>query len=137
MSPARPAVGVGAIVRRDEALLLVRRGHAPYAGSWSLPGGHVEHGETMTSAIERELLEETGLVGRCGRFVGWAERFSGDYHVVLLDFEVEIIGGELQAGDDASEAAWLPLATLVELDDLVPGLLAFLREHAIVPGSGH
>jgi ADP-ribose pyrophosphatase YjhB (NUDIX family) len=126
-------LGVGAIVVREGKMLLVRRGRPPHRGTWAPPGGHVEHGETIAAAIERELLEETGLVGRCGVLVGWVERFGADHHVVVLDFLVEIVGGELRAGDDAAEAAWVLLTELDDRDDLVPGLLAFLREHEIVP----
>lgn len=116
----------------DGSLLVVRRGRPPHQGSWAPPGGHVEPGETLAHAIERELLEETGLVGRCGRFVGWAERIGPDHHIVLLDFAVEVISGQMAAGDDAAEVAWLDLETLDRRDDLVPGLLDFLVEHEVV-----
>ncbi|MBA2553039.1 MAG: NUDIX domain-containing protein, partial [Geodermatophilaceae bacterium] len=54
---------VGAIVY-DEAgrLLLIRRGQPPHAGSWSLPGGRIEAGETPRQAVVREAAEETGLI---------------------------------------------------------------------------
>lgn len=117
---------------RDGEMLLVRRGRPPHVGTWAPPGGHVEHGETIANAVERELLEETGLVGRCGPLVGWVERIGGDHHLVVLDFAVEIVAGELRAGDDAAEVAWAPVAELDQRHDLVPGLLAFLREHGIV-----
>ena len=74
----RPAVGVGAVARRDDDLLLVRRGHGPGAGSWSIPGGHVEMGETLHEALVREVAEETGLEVVVDRFLGWVERFGVD-----------------------------------------------------------
>ena len=77
--------------------------------------------------------EETGLAGRCGRFVGWVERISDDYHFVILDFLVDVgDDAEPRAGDDATEVAWVPLADARRSEPLVPGLLEFLREHAIV-----
>ena len=130
-----PEVCVGAIVVDDGRLLLVRRGRGAAVGAWSIPGGRVEPGETLAAAVERELAEETGLAGRCTRFVGWVERISDAYHFVILDFLVELVGpsSAAVAGDDASEVAWVALDELDAVDPLVPGLLEFLREHAVVP----
>ncbi|MYJ35492.1 MAG: NUDIX domain-containing protein, partial [Acidimicrobiaceae bacterium] len=72
----RAEVAVGAIVRRSDELLLVRRGHPPAVGEWSVPGGRVEPGELLMEAVVRELHEETGLRGVCGPLVGWVERIS-------------------------------------------------------------
>ncbi len=93
----RPETCVGAIVRRDDALLLVLRGREPGRGRWSVPGGRVEAGETLARAVVRELKEETGLDGVCGPFVGWVERIGADHHFVILDFEVTDVGGVADA----------------------------------------
>ena len=132
----RPAVGVGAVARRGDALLMVRRGHGPGAGCWSVPGGHVELGETLHEALVREVAEETGLEVVVDRFLGWVERMGDDpepFHVVILDFEVTPLDPDqpLQAGDDATEAAWVPRPELSELR-LVPGLYEFLAEVGVV-----
>ena len=68
-----PRSRVGAVVVGDGELLMIRRGHGPAGGTWSLPGGRVERGETAAEAVVREVGEETGLEGVCGPFLGWAE----------------------------------------------------------------
>jgi 8-oxo-dGTP diphosphatase len=128
-----PQVCVGAIAVDADRLLVIRRGHGPAAGSWSVPGGRVEPGELLAEAVVRELREETGVEGVCGELIGWAERFDDDEHYVILDFAVSLLeGAEPVAGDDAAEARWVPLADVAELD-LVPGLAMFLHEHDIIP----
>lgn len=134
--PPRPEVAVGAVAVTADALLLVRRGQAPEAGRWSLPGGRVEAGETLGEAVVREVQEETGLVVRCDRFVGWVERTGPGYHFVILDFVVALDAPAaapppLVAGGDAAEARWVPLAD-VPLMPLVSGLEAFLDEHGLL-----
>lgn len=111
---------------------MVRRGHGPGAGTWSIPGGHVEAGETLAEAVVRELAEETGLDGLCGPFLGWVELVGDHGHVVVMDFEVVVVaGGEPTAGGDAAEAAWVPLWQVSELR-LVDGLAEFLAEHGVI-----
>ena len=127
-----PQVCVGAVAVADGRLLLVRRGRGPAAGSWSVPGGRVEAGETLAEAVVRELAEETGLEGVCDELVGWVERIGPDHHFVILDFRVSVLEArEPVAGDDASEAAWVPLSEVAELR-LVEGLAEFLHEHGIL-----
>lgn len=130
---ARPEVCVGAIVVDDGRLLLIRRGHGPAAGSWSVPGGRVEPGETLAEAVVRELAEETGLEGVCDRLVGWVERIGEDHHYVILDFAVTLLeAAPPVAGHDAAEAAWVPLDEVAE-QPLVDGLAEFLHEHGVIP----
>lgn len=127
----RPELCVGAVIRRDGALLLIKRGRGVAVGKWSIPGGRVEFGETLTAAVQREVLEETGLQVDVGELVGWVERFGPEYHFVIADFQATIRGGSLRPGDDASDAAWVPLAALASTD-LVDGLLEFLIEHSLL-----
>lgn len=130
---ARPEVCVGAIVVDDGRLLLIRRGHGPAAGSWSVPGGRVEPGETLAEAVVRELAEETGLEGVCDRLVGWVERIGEDHHYVILDFAVTLLESRAPvAGADAAEAAWVPLDAVAD-QALVDGLAEFLHEHGVIP----
>ena len=126
---------VGAVAVDDERILLIRRGHGPAAGEWSLPGGRVEGGETLAEAVVRELSEETGLEGVCEDLVGWVERIGGDHHFVILDFRVTVLDGPEaapRAGGDAAEAAWVPLGEVSRLA-LTDGLAEFLHEHGILP----
>jgi 8-oxo-dGTP diphosphatase len=125
-------VAVGAVVRRGDEILLVRRGRGAGVGRWSLPGGRVEFGETLAAAVAREVVEETGVEVEVGDFLGWAERIGSepfDYHYVILDFAAtpRRPEAEVTAGDDAADAAWFPCAALADVD-LVAGLHEFLTE---------
>ena len=98
--------------------MLVERGREPLKGYWSLPGGLVEPGERLEAAIERELLEETGLRVKCIRQFEIFERIMRDsrgrpeYHYVLVDYLCKVVGGELLAGDDVAVVRWTPRSAL-------------------------
>ena len=128
-------LAVGAVVVDDERLLLVRRANPPAAGSWSVPGGRVAAGETLAEAVTRELREETGLEGACGRLLGVSEmvpEVEGGEHLVILDYEVSLFdASEPIAGSDAPDARWVPLGDVAELR-LAPGLAEFLHDHKII-----
>jgi 8-oxo-dGTP diphosphatase len=114
---------VGALVYDGRRrLLLVRRGHAPDEGLWSLPGGRVEPGETDSVAVAREVAEETGLTVAVGDLVGSVEREGTNGRLyVIRDYQAKPLGGELSAGDDAADARYvtrdefdaLPTSTLL------------------------
>ena len=132
MTVPAPLVGVSAIVVDDDRILLVRRGRAPASGRWAPPGGRVEHGEAAVEAVTRELREETGLEGVCGRSLGWTEHIDDEAHIVLLAFEVTLLGDDQPAaGDDAAEVAWVDLHAVAELD-LVVGVAEFLHDQGII-----
>ena len=104
-----PATAIVCFNKRGE-LLLTKRSEPPCVGEWCLPGGFIEMGETARESALRELKEETGLEGRIQRVIDVATRVNGYWgDVVLIGFEVEVTGGELVAGDDASEAQFFPL----------------------------
>jgi 8-oxo-dGTP diphosphatase len=107
-------------------LLLIKRGHEPGAGLWSLPGGRIEPGETDQQAVVREVLEETGLHVECGRLLGTAELPGpGSSVIVVNDYLAVVTGGELAAGDDADDARWVTAADLPALP-LTDGLAGYL-----------
>src|SRR5918912_1387120 len=103
-----PEVAIGAVVVRDGAILLIRRARGAAVGKWAIPGGRVEFGEGLKAAVAREVLEETGLDVKVGRFLGWAERMGDDpapYHYVILDFAADLVdpAAVARAGDDAAD----------------------------------
>jgi 8-oxo-dGTP diphosphatase len=120
--PETPLVGVGAIIIEKGRVALVRRGHPPLEGKWSIPGGVLEVGETLRKAVVREALEETGLTIEPGELLGVFERVLPDdqgrfqYHYVLIDFLCRRLSGDLLAGDDADEVRWFGQGELEKLE---------------------
>jgi ADP-ribose pyrophosphatase YjhB (NUDIX family) len=122
--PARPLLGVGALVFHEGRVLLVERGKPPLEGFWSLPGGLVEAGERLEDAVAREVLEETGLRVNAEAMATVFERIMPgenetaghpEYHYVLVDFYCKVLGGDLHAGDDSRRAEWFELPALADL----------------------
>ena len=110
--PETPLVGVGAIIIDRDRVALVKRGRAPLAGQWSIPGGLLEIGETLRACAEREVREETGLTVVIGELLGVFDRVVPDadghiqYHYVLIDFLCRRTTGDLSPADDAEDARW-------------------------------
>jgi len=110
--PEAPLVGVGAVVVDDGRVLLVRRGREPLKGHWSLPGGLLELGESLTAGVAREVLEETGLIVEPIELVELLDRIhrEGDrvrYHYVIADYLCRVVSGELKAASDADAVRWV------------------------------
>jgi ADP-ribose pyrophosphatase YjhB (NUDIX family) len=107
-----PAVACVVFNKKSE-LLIVKRKFEPNAGEWALPSGYLEIYQHPREAAHDELLEETGLIGEVDAFLDYYNGYSPIYEKVLsLGFLMEINGGNLQAGDDAEEAVFLPLDNL-------------------------
>ena len=128
---------VGGIVLDDRGrLLLIKRGHAPGAGLWSLPGGRIEPGESDASALRRELLEETGLDVVAGSLVGSVTLPApGGQLYEVRDYAATVVGGTLSAGDDAAEARWVTVAEMALLP-LTRDLARTLRDWGVWPAAG-
>lgn len=129
---------VGAVIRdAGGRLLLIRRGHEPGKGLWSLPGGRVESGETDEQAVVREVAEETGLAVTPGRLIGGVRRpgAAPGTEYDIRDYAAEVTGGTLAPGDDADDACWAALADLATLP-LTDGLLDTLRSWGVADAGG-
>ena len=132
-APADVIPCVGAIIT-DAAgrLLLIKRGHEPGRGLWSIPGGRVEAGETDEQALIREVREETGLAVRPGRLVGAVRRAAPDGSVLdIRDYAAAVTGGALAAGDDADDARWAGRDELAGLP-LTDGLAEALTDWGVL-----
>jgi 8-oxo-dGTP diphosphatase len=124
---------VGAVIKDDRGrLLLIKRGHAPGSGLWSLPGGRIEPGETDAEALVREMREETGLMIEAGQLIGTVRRPARDGGVLdIRDYSATIVGGTLHAGDDAADARWVDASELESLP-LTEGLVQALTDWGVL-----
>jgi len=142
--PLAPIAGVGGIVLRDRHVLLVRRGQQPLMGRWSLPGGVLELGETLTEGVVREVVEETGLQVTPIAVVESFDRIHRDaegrvqYHYVLVDYLCHVVCGEMICGGDATEVCWAARAETApggpyQLEPLTSTVIekAFVMEEAL------
>jgi 8-oxo-dGTP diphosphatase len=133
-----PTVCAGAVIAdRDGRLLFVRRANEPSRGLWSLPGGRVNPGELPAAAVAREVEEETGLRVAVGPLLGvvYRDYVASDGRLVTLeihDYAASVVGGELVAGDDATEARWLSAADLGEVE-VAPRVLEALADFGVRP----
>lgn len=111
--PSRPIVGVGGVVIHRNRTLLVRRGHEPLKGEWSIPGGLLEVGEGLAEAVRRELKEETGLEVEPLEIVAAFDRILREgrrvkYHFVIIDYACRLKrGGRLRPASDVLDARWV------------------------------
>jgi 8-oxo-dGTP diphosphatase len=125
--PGRPFLAVSAAIVRGDKILIVRRARPPANGVFTLPGGVVETGETLTEAVTREVREETGLEIEPVGLAGFRETIARDgddrveRHFVILCFAAHWRGGEPVLNEELSEAHWLDPAALADLPT-TPGL---------------
>jgi 8-oxo-dGTP diphosphatase len=138
--PKHPLPGVGALIIRRNSILLIQRARNPLKGYWSLPGGLIEAGERIETALQREVREETGLIVRPKKVFEIFERIildkegRAEYHYILHDYLCTVVGGELKAGDDAGRVAWVQHAKLENLQ-LTEGTLEVIErafKHALL-----
>jgi len=125
-----PAPGAGVILRRAERVCLVQRRFRPKQGQWTLPTGFVEWDEDVQDTAVRECREETGLEVRLTRlFAVHSGILPPDRPVLVVFYEAEEVGGELQAGDDAAAAGFFAL-------DEMPGPIAFAAHRKVLRALG-
>ena len=114
-------------------VLLVKRGKQPQKGRWSVPGGSVERGETLSQAAAREVREETGLDVEIGPELWSFTTPTADARVYEIhDFAATVTGGELRAGDDADDVRWVPPEELHKFE-LTVDLPEYLRRAGFFP----
>jgi ADP-ribose pyrophosphatase len=119
--PDRPRVAVGAVVFKDERILLVQRGKPPAEGTWAIPGGSVEIGESLQQAAQREILEETGVRIRAREPVFTFDMIETDadgsvrFHYVVVDVMADYLEGTLRPAGDAADARWVSAGELSRL----------------------
>ena len=114
--PQFPRPGVGVVVRKGDGanlrVLLIKRGKPPRAGTWSIPGGRQEIGETIRDAARREVREETGLDVEIAELLDVLDSITGHsrggiaYHYTLIDFAADWTAGDPTPGSDAVETVW-------------------------------
>jgi ADP-ribose pyrophosphatase YjhB (NUDIX family) len=129
-----PVRCVGAIIVDGARMLLVKRGHEPARGRWSVPGGRVEPGETDEQAVIREVREETGLTVRVGRVAGQVDIPAGSATYRVTDYVCVPTAGILQPGDDADDARWATLAEAASLP-MTDNLLVTLQGWGVLPSG--
>jgi 8-oxo-dGTP diphosphatase len=124
---------VGAVVTDAEGrLLMIKRGHEPGAGLWSVPGGRIEPGETDAEALVREMLEETSLTVEPGRLLGQVQRPGlGGTVIDIRDYAATVIGGTLRAGDDAADVRWVAADEMDSLE-ITEGLIEALTDWGVL-----
>jgi 8-oxo-dGTP diphosphatase len=110
--PVVPLVGVGAVIVHEGRVLLVKRGTEPAKGQWSIPGGLIEIGESLSSAVVREVLEETGLVVEPVELIELLDRIHRDgervrYHYVIADYLCRVVDGTPLAATDVDAVRWV------------------------------
>jgi 8-oxo-dGTP diphosphatase len=108
--PQHPQLAVSGAIFRDHKVLLVRRARSPGKGLYSLPGGRVEFGESLHTALHREVDEETGLKIEIVAFTGWREVLpaaGGGGHYLIMSFAARWSAGEPVLNDEHDDFKWL------------------------------
>ena len=142
--PKHALVGVGGVVIDRDRALLIRRGHEPLKGEWSIPGGMLELGEELAAGVRRELKEETGLdveplecILVFDRIMRIGERVK--YHYVIIDYLCRKKRGRLCPDSDVIDARWVRRKDLprYHLTDLATAVIlrAFEMMKARRPGT--
>lgn len=110
------AVTVDGLIIKEGKILLVKRKRQPYKGLWAIPGGYLEFGETCEEAVVREVGEETGLKTKIKDFVGvYSTPSRHPQQAISVAYLLEIVGGKVKKGQEATDIGWFPLDNLPPL----------------------
>ncbi|MGD6795363.1 NUDIX hydrolase [Metabacillus indicus] len=141
------AFGVYGIYTHGKDLLVINKNRGPYINRFDLPGGSLEPGESLTAALKREFLEETGIEVKVIRNVGiadfmlpWAwDNYEYVHHIAAF-YLVEKVGGNLKIpqqfeGQDSLGALWVSKdgASINEASPLVVKALRWMEEEVLSP----
>ena len=114
-------VGVGAFLEREGRLLVVKRTYGSIKGLWSIPSGYVEPRESVWMTLEREVKEETGIIGRAGDLLGVRNRVTQDVNDTFLIFRMAYVSGEPRPdAQEVSAAAFVPMDELLTSSESAP-----------------
>lgn len=108
-------IGVGVLIWKDNKVLMIHRASEHGYGTWSTPGGHVDHGETPFETAIRECMEETNVVIKNPRFKGFTnDVFDQEKHYITIWMEVDYAGGEprINSRRELDEIGWYPMDNL-------------------------
>lgn len=110
-----PKVAVLAFIQQDNKILLIKRAMNPGKGKWACPAGFVEYDEDPEDAVIREVEEETGLITAVKSLLQVFPKKDDGLANIVIAYKMEILGGELQAADDAEAVDWFRRDELPEL----------------------
>lgn len=129
MPQPNPKIAVGGLIIENDRILLIRRGHPPQVNFWAIPGGHVEVGELLKTAIQREIKEELGVEVDVGALVYFTELKDDTHHFIIFDFACFLASSEsrLASYDDAREYGFFTRQEALELP-LASGMRAFIED---------
>jgi 8-oxo-dGTP diphosphatase len=132
--PDQPVIGIGAVIIQNGKIALIKRGNEPSKGKWTIPGGLVELGENLETAVIRETKEETLLDIENPQLIDVVDNVDLDeygkvkYHYVIIDYLVHVKSGNIQAASDAEELRWVPFDE-VENYNLTASFRVFFRQN--------
>lgn len=117
MTYENPKLTVDGVIIKESKILLIKRNREPFKNKWSLPGGYVEYNEKVEDAVMRELSEETGLRVEINKLFGVYSDPSRDPrgHTITIVYLMNIVGGILKSGDDASDARFFNIEKIPAL----------------------
>jgi len=111
------SIGCGAVVLRDDKALLIQRGLNPNRGDWQIPGGYVEADEVIIDAVEREVLEESGVTARVTDVIGMRHASGPPTANIYVVFRLQALSGEpMFDGHETIGAGYFSLAEMAAME---------------------
>ncbi|HEY8910826.1 MAG TPA: NUDIX hydrolase [Desulfosporosinus sp.] len=128
------SLGVGGVLWHNDKVLLVQRGYNPGKGMWTIPGGYVDHGESIGEAIIREIREETGIDAKPLSIIALRDR-PAEKHNTYIIFLMQFLGGNLQAQlEEVTDLGFFTLQECLSLPIPALTLSAIEASHSVFQG---